>query len=149
MTRPGGNRGISFASIRRGQGRSRAFQPGDGPLAETTLIAYEEGSRCLSRMPSQLPPEPPREEPEIIPPDHEARAGRSGRLMDSWVAFSGGRTPNLLTTLLALLAFGIFAAGVLAMILGTFLLWLPVVIALILAMLASVFIRGFGRRDRR
>ena len=69
--------------------------------------------------------------------------------MDSWVAFSGGRTPNLLTTLLALLAFGIFAAGVLAMILGTFLLWLPVVIALILAMLASVFIRGFGRRDRR
>ena len=100
-------------------------------------------------MPSQLPPEPPREEPEIIPPDDEARAGRSGRLMDSWVAFSGGRTPNLLTTLLALLAFGIFAAGVLAMILGTFLLWLPVVIALILAMLASVFIRGFGRRDRR
>jgi hypothetical protein len=98
-------------------------------------------------MTSPSPPERPREEPEIIPPDEATRAGPSGRVMDSWVAFSGGRKPNLLTTLLALLAFGIFAAGVLAMVLGTFLLWLPVVIALILAMFASVFMRG--RRPQR
>jgi hypothetical protein len=103
----------------------------------------------VSRMPSQSPPEPPREEPEIIPPGQTTRASSSGERHHLWVAFSGGRTPNLLTTLLALLAFGIFAAAVLAMILGTFLLWLPVVIALILAVLASVFMRGFGRRNQR
>ena len=88
----------------------------------------------------------PREEPEITPQGEPTRARPSGKRTDMWVAFSGGRTPNLLTTLLALLAFGLFAAGILAMILGTFLLWLPVVIALILAMLAAAFMRGFGRR---
>lgn len=101
-------------------------------------------------MPSRLPPELPRDEPEVIPPGGTTRARPSGRIR-IWVATNGERlgASGLLTALVAVLALGIFAAVILALILGTFLLWLPVVIALIIAMLGSAFMRGFGRRNQR
>jgi hypothetical protein len=86
-------------------------------------------------------PERPRAEPEIIPPD------RSGRESDwrqqTWrpqVSFGSGQThriyigrPGPLGLILLMLIVGIIVAVILLVVLGAFLIWIPILALLVLA----------------
>ena len=91
------------------------------------------------------PPERPKVEPEIIPPGEPGPLPR-GR---SWVWMSSGgqgrtvrfETRGALALFTALLMFGAGAAVVLALLLGLVLLWIPVSLAIAVAILWSMFRR--------
>jgi hypothetical protein len=86
-------------------------------------------------------PELPRAEPEILPPDRGRSGGRS------WPPYGDAQargTHRIYVTrigpfgfALAMLAVGLLAAVFLLLIIGTALLWLPVVIGL--AVIAAIF----------
>jgi hypothetical protein len=91
------------------------------------------------------PPERPKVEPEIIPPGEPGPLPR-GR---SWVWMSSGghgravrfETRGPLALFTALLMLGVGAAVVLALLLGLVLLWIPVSLAIAVAILWSMFRR--------
>lgn len=97
-------------------------------------------------------PEAPRAEPEIIPPDR-ARGRRTSEEARIWVSVAGrsGRRvyfakPGPLAMILTLLLLGIIAAAAAIILLGAFLIWVPVVVVLAIALVLSGLVRGYFRR---
>lgn len=97
--------------------------------------------------PTSNEPERPRAEPEILPPDRSGRNGQSG-----WPPYGysqGSGTHRVFVTrigpfgfALAMLVVGLFAAVLLLLLIGTALIWLPFVAAIvILGALAGLFRR--------
>jgi hypothetical protein len=89
--------------------------------------------------PSSNEPERPRVEPEILPPD---RSGRNGQ---NWPPPPYGYTPGASGTQrifitrigplgfgLAMLVIGLFAVALLLLLIGTALIWLPFVAAIVI-----------------
>lgn len=92
-------------------------------------------------------PSRPRSEPEIIPPDHSRRSDRS-RIFVS-IDESGGERriyvaqPGPFTIILALAVLALIAVVALIVLLSLAVIWIPVVIVLIAAFVASVYWRRF------
>jgi hypothetical protein len=87
-------------------------------------------------------PERPKAEPEIIPPDRPDPWRRDTRRIwpsghDSHVRFVQFRTGGPLAFLIALLLLGLGAAVVLALLVGVVLLWIPLTVAIALAIIWS------------
>jgi hypothetical protein len=96
------------------------------------------------------PPEKPRFEPEIIPPDHAQARSNSER--SGWIHESGvhrvyiGRVGPLGIGLLALGA-GLFAAVAILLVLGAFLILIPLVgLLLAVAIISGLARAQFGHR---
>ena len=96
--------------------------------------------------------EQPRSEPEIIPPGSRDRRGPSHIFMS--VDEDGGARrvylarPGPFTLVLALAIFGLIALAVLIVLLSVALIWIPVVIVLVGAFVASVTFRHWTHRFR-
>jgi hypothetical protein len=99
--------------------------------------------------PTSNEPERPRAEPEILPPDRSGRNNQSG---PGWPphGYTHGTGPHrvFITRIgpfgfaLAMLVVGLFAAALLLLLIGTALIWLPFVAAIvILGALAGLFRR--------
>jgi len=91
-----------------------------------------------------MPPERPKVEPEIIPPGERGPSPRGTSRV--WLSSGTGRgravrfeTRGPLAVLVALLTLGVGAAVVLALLLGLVLLWIPVTLAIAVAILWSMF----------
>ena len=103
------------------------------------MIVMRDPTESIGRGPQ---PETPRSEPEILPPDH-ARGQARAR---TWTA-SGARgrvfvaRPGPFTLILALLVIGFVAALALILLLGLVVLWVPILVAGIIAALFSGAIR--------
>jgi hypothetical protein len=101
----------------------------------------------------QGPPEHPRSEPEIIPPDRDG--GRRRSHVWIWVADREGmrRTavpiPGPFMILLAFAVAGLVAALVLIVALGAVLFWVPVIILAVGALLLAAAVRQYWQRFRR
>jgi hypothetical protein len=97
-------------------------------------------------------PRSPRSEPEIIPPDRTRNDSMRGR-PGPWVSMHAhgtqrvyvGRVGPLGIVLLALLI-GTLAALVFIILLGAFLIWIPVAILLFVAFIAGGIMRRYLRR---
>src|SRR5438045_2496199 len=108
----------------------------------------------MTAMEYRRPPEPERSraEPEIIPPSHSHR--RSGNAAPRiWVSRSGFHRvyivkPNPLAIVLAVLVLGGVALGLLAAIVGAFLLLLPVIGVLVVSFALAGLFRGLQGLDR-
>jgi len=92
-------------------------------------------------------PSRPRSEPEIIPPDHSRRSDRS-RVFVSIDENGGERRiylaqPGPFTILLALAVLALIAVVMLILLLSVAVIWIPVVIVLVAAFIASVYWRRF------
>ena len=101
----------------------------------------------MSRSP--LPPETPRVEPEIIPPD------RSGRGRMRWESINQQGTHRVYVTRLGpfsifafVLLFGFIVAAVVALFLGAVLIALPVIAVLIAVAVVTSFLRPHLRHPR-
>jgi hypothetical protein len=100
------------------------------------------------------PPERPRSEPEIIPPD---RGGGTRAKPDVfvWVADGEGMRratltlPGPLTIFLVLALIALVAGVILIVVLGAVLLWIPVVILMFGALLLAAAARQYWARFRR
>ena len=98
------------------------------------------------------PPERPRSEPEIIPPD---RGGGPKPDVFVWVADGEGvrratlTLPGPLTIFLVLALIALVAGVVLIVVLGAVLLWIPVVILMFGALLLAAAVRQYWERLRR
>ena len=95
-------------------------------------------------------PARPRYEPEIIPPAHERAESGVFVFVDRYgharrFAF---RPPGPLAIVIALVLLGVVAAAGLVMLLGFVLLWIPAVIALIVAFAFAGYIRRVSWRWR-
>ena len=92
-------------------------------------------------------PSRPRSEPEIIPPDHSRRNDRS-RIFVSLDENGGERRiyvaqPGPFTIILALAILALIGVVALVVLLSVALLWIPIVIVLVAAFVASVYWRRF------
>jgi Flp pilus assembly protein TadB len=92
-------------------------------------------------------PSRPRSEPEIIPPDHSRRNDRS-RIFVSINENGDTRRvylakPGPFTILLALAVLALIALVMLILLLSVAVIWIPVVIVLVAAFIASVYWRRF------
>ena len=100
----------------------------------------------------QGPPDYPRSEPEIIPP--QGRGGDSRAPVWIWVGNRDGvrratvTLPGPFTILLALALVALVVGVILVVVLGAVLLWIPVVIVLIGALLLSAAVRRHWLRFR-
>jgi hypothetical protein len=98
--------------------------------------------------------EEPPAEPEIIPPDGDDRqSGSSTARIRVFVDESGTRhvyVPRLwlLGILLLALTIGILFAIILVLVVGAFLIWIPLVGLLVAAAIISGLLRAFFRRPR-
>jgi hypothetical protein len=96
------------------------------------------------------PPEQPRSEPEIIPPG----AGGSDPRSQIWISVDrrGGThriylaRPGPFAIMLGLALVGLIAAAILLVLLSAVLIWIPVAILVIGALLLSGYIRYYWRR---
>jgi Flp pilus assembly protein TadB len=101
---------------------------------------------------SEPTPEQPRAEPEIIPPGR--RGARPGGGVFIYVDEHGNtrratlKAPGPFAIILALLIVGLIAAVVLVALLGLVLIWIPVVVIMIAALVLSGTIRAYWRRLR-
>lgn len=101
------------------------------------------------------PPERPRSEPEIIPPERAGRRENSQAQVWVWVADREGvrRTtvtvPGPFTIFLALVLVALVVAAILVAVLGAVLIWLPIFIVAIGALLLAAAIRQYWWRFRR
>jgi hypothetical protein len=95
------------------------------------------------------PPRPPRSEPEIIPP---GTAHRPDEEHVVFVDMQSGRLPlfrpSLVTLLLIAGAIGVILAVVLVLLLGAFLISLPVMGLLFVVLLVASLLRAQGRFRR-
>jgi hypothetical protein len=98
--------------------------------------------------------EKPRAEPEIIPPDSDDRQSKSSTArIRVFVDESGTRHVYvtrlwLLGILLLALTIGILFAIILVLVLGAFLIWIPLVGLLVAAAIISGLLRAFFRKPR-
>lgn len=103
-------------------------------------------------LPTDPPPEKPRFEPEILPPDDDEPAHGSRPRVFVFVdengrpRFASLRPPGPLTIMLALVILGAIAASVLVLVLGFVLIWIPAAILVIAALAFSSHIRSAWRR---
>jgi hypothetical protein len=104
-------------------------------------------------LPPDLPPERPRAEPEILPPDGEEPIGRGmpPRMFvfvdrDGRTRFASFRPPGPLALFLALFILGGIAASILVLLLGFVLIWIPVAVVVVAALAFSSQIRAAWRR---
>jgi len=102
----------------------------------------------------QRPPDTPRSEPEIIPPDR----GRSRDPQSQvwlWVADRDGvrrapvSIPGPFTIFLAVAFVALVVTVVLAVVLGALLFWIPVLLVVIGALLLAAVTRQYWRRFQR
>jgi hypothetical protein len=100
------------------------------------------------------PPEYPRSEPEIIPPErHEAGRDPNSHVW-IWVADQDGlrrasiRTPGPLTIMLVLALIALVAAAVLVIVLSAVLFWIPVIVVVIAALLLTASAQQYWWRFR-
>jgi hypothetical protein len=97
-------------------------------------------------------PELPRNEPEIIPPGYRGQS--FGDSLFIYVDEHGNtrratfKAPGPFVIILALLVVGLIAAIVLVALLGLVLIWIPVVVVMIAALVLSGTIRAWWRRLR-
>jgi len=96
------------------------------------------------------PSEQPRAEPEIIPPGQPDGPWLRGGLW-SFTSGRGGQRIYLtrlgpFSTLLLVAAFGLVAAMLLIVLLGAFLIWIPILGLLVAAGIISALVRGHSRR---
>jgi hypothetical protein len=97
--------------------------------------------------------EKPRAEPEIIPPTHDDRQSRSDTARIRVFA-DGEGTRHIyvarlgpLGMLLLALMIGILFAMILVLVLGAFLIWIPLVGLLVAVAIISRLLRGYIRRS--
>jgi hypothetical protein len=103
----------------------------------------------------QRPPDRPRSEPEIIPPEHTDRRqdGRSHVWM--WVADREGMRqanvtlPGPFTIFLALALVALVVGGLFLVVLGAVLIWIPVFVLAVGALLIAAAARQYWWRFRR
>ena len=95
--------------------------------------------------------EEPRSKPEIIPPDHAERSARGTSRMRIFVdthdterVYSAKLGP--LGIILAALTTGLLLAVMLILLLGAFLIWIPVVGLLVAAAIISRLLRAYFQR---
>ena len=95
--------------------------------------------------------EQPRSEPEIIPPGHDDPWLRGGSR--AWYFRGSGGSGRVyltrlgpLSTFLLVAAIGLVAALLLIVLLGAFLIWIPILGLLVAAAILSAVIRGYFRR---
>ena len=106
-------------------------------------------------MPEPPMPERPAAEPEIIPPGRDGPRRSDGRSR-VWVAIHTRRggtwssiaSPGPFAIIVALLVVAALAAITVLIVLGTVLLWLPVLGLLFALLFVSGLVRGFFRRPR-
>ena len=104
------------------------------------------------RNPRNSGPDRPRSEPEIIPPGQRDRRDPSHVFIS--IDENGGTRrvyiaqPGPFTIILALAIIGLIGVVVLIVLLSVALIWIPVVIALVAAFVASVTFRHWLRRFR-
>jgi hypothetical protein len=104
------------------------------------------------RKPAGSDPDRPRSEPEIIPPGQQDRRDRSHVFIS--IDESGGprriymAQPGLLTIMLTLAVMGLIGVVALVVLLSVALIWIPVVIVLVAAFVASVTFRHWLHRFR-
>ena len=102
----------------------------------------------------ERPPEQPRFEPEIIPPDHRRERMGSRSHVWVWVADRDGLhraampVPGPFAIFAVLALVGVVAALVLAVVLGAVLLVIPALIVIIGVLLLSAAARQYWRRFR-
>jgi CHASE2 domain-containing sensor protein len=112
--------------------------------------------RGESVMPQQRTPEPekPRDEPEIILPNRKLERSAEGAsgVRIFVVGRNGGRTyfsnPGRLTVMIAAIVLGALSIITLVIVLGVFLIWIPVIAVLVVALVLSSLLRGYSRRLR-
>ena len=102
---------------------------------------------------TQPTPEPPRAAPEIIPPGGRgARPNGAGVFLyvdkDGTTRRATFRAPGPFVIILALLVIGLIAAVILVALLGLVLIWIPVVVIMIAALVLSGTVRAYWRRLR-
>src|SRR5262245_66135205 len=100
------------------------------------------------------PPEYPRSEPEILPPERDRRRAGHQSHVWIWTSDGGGGTPRLtapgiFAILLAFAFAGLVAAMILLVALGAVLFWVPVIIITIGALLLAAAVRQYWRRFQR
>jgi hypothetical protein len=104
------------------------------------------------RTPSDSEPDRPRSEPEIIPPGQQDRRDRSHVFIS--IDENGGprrvymAQPGPLTIVLVLAVMGLIGVVALIVLLSVALIWIPVVIALVAAFVASMTFRHWLHRFR-
>ena len=104
------------------------------------------------RNPRNSSPDRPRSEPEIIPPGRQDRRDPSHVFIS--IDENGGTRrvylaqPGPFTIILALAIIGLIGVVVLIVLLSVALIWIPVVIALVAAFVASVTFRHWLHRFR-
>jgi hypothetical protein len=110
-----------------------------GQFAVGDLLMSERSTRDRGEHPN---------EPEIIPPDRPNRPSARGKAR-IWVSVGGraGRRfyvakPGPFAFLLALLLLGIVFAVSIAVAVGIFLIWIPLVVLIVAALLLSALLRG-------
>src|SRR5687768_3526587 len=97
-------------------------------------------------------PEQPRNEPEIIPPGYRGQPPDGGVFI--YVDEHGNtrratfKAPGPFAIIVVLLTIGLIAAIVLVPLLGLVLIWIPVVVVMIAALVLSGTIRAWWRRLR-
>jgi len=96
------------------------------------------------------PPERPRSEPEIIPPDRAERRGSEYVWMT--VDEHGGTQriylarPGPFAIIVALLLAGLVLAAIVLLLLGLVLVWIPVVVLVLAALVLAGYIRYYWAR---
>jgi fatty acid desaturase len=101
----------------------------------------------------QEPPEYPRSEPEILPPERDR--GRAGSRPYVWIWTADGSgmpratVPGVFAILLAFAFAGLVATVILLVALGAVLFWVPVIILVMSALLLSAVFRQYWRRFQR
>lgn len=100
------------------------------------------------------PPEYPRSEPEILPPErHDAGRDPNSNVW-IWVADQDGvrratfRTPSPFTIVLVLTLIAVIAFGILVVALGAVLIWLPIVVLAFCALVLFAMARQYWWRFR-
>lgn len=91
-------------------------------------------------------------EPEIIPPERDDRR-REGDEPRIWISVNGRRfdraafvSPGPLTVMLAALTLGILAVVATVLLLGAFLVWIPLTVVLAAGLILSAMVRSYFRR---
>ena len=100
------------------------------------------------------PPERPRSEPEIIPPERGGESPRDQPHIWVWTSDDGMRHARVRLpgpfTIFLVMAFAALAAGVILIVaLGAVLLWIPVTILAFGALLLAAAARQYWQRFRR
>ena len=103
----------------------------------------------------QGPPDRPRSEPEIIPPGRDNRRDGSKPHVWVWVADREGlrqanmTLPGPFTIFLALALVTVVVGGILLVVLGAVLIWIPVFVLAVGALLIAAAARQYWWRFRR